>query len=66
LPRLLETGGEYAAERLDEAAERADTERRHLLHYRELVRTPRERRVGMSGSGARGRGVVLETDPKAA
>ncbi|WP_406402956.1 winged helix-turn-helix domain-containing protein [Streptomyces sp. NBC_00879] len=36
--RLLETVGEYAAERLDQAAERAAVERRHLVHYRELVR----------------------------
>ncbi|MFI0741522.1 AfsR/SARP family transcriptional regulator [Streptomyces sp. NPDC021100] len=37
--RLLETVGEYAAERLDEAGERAAVERRHLVHYRELART---------------------------
>jgi predicted ATPase len=37
--RLLETVAEYAAERLDQAAERADAERRHLVHYRELART---------------------------
>ncbi|MFF3426320.1 BTAD domain-containing putative transcriptional regulator [Streptomyces sp. NPDC002602] len=38
--RLLETVAEYAAERLAEAAQdRADTERRHLTHYRELART---------------------------
>ncbi|MFE5854160.1 BTAD domain-containing putative transcriptional regulator [Streptomyces sp. NPDC056500] len=37
--RLLETVAEYAAERLDEAAERAAVERRHLVHYRELART---------------------------
>ncbi|MGW3625818.1 AfsR/SARP family transcriptional regulator [Streptomyces sp. NPDC000880] len=37
--RLLETVGEYAAERLDEAAERIVVERQHLLHYRELART---------------------------
>ncbi|MFF4228121.1 BTAD domain-containing putative transcriptional regulator [Streptomyces sp. NPDC001820] len=37
--RLLETVGEYAAERLDEAAERAAVEWQHLLHYRELART---------------------------
>ncbi len=36
--RLLETVGEYAAERLDEAAERPTAERRHLVHYRELAR----------------------------
>ncbi|MER5486170.1 BTAD domain-containing putative transcriptional regulator [Streptomyces sp. NPDC002812] len=38
--RLLETVGEYAADRLAEAGEdRAETERRHLTHYRELART---------------------------
>ncbi|PVC92006.1 BTAD domain-containing putative transcriptional regulator [Streptomyces sp. CS014] len=36
--RLLETVGEYAAERLAEAGERAAVERRHLTHYRELAR----------------------------
>ncbi|WP_189298014.1 AfsR/SARP family transcriptional regulator [Streptomyces albospinus] len=37
--RLLETVGEYAGERLDEAGERAAAERRHLVAYRELART---------------------------
>ncbi|MFE2941366.1 BTAD domain-containing putative transcriptional regulator [Streptomyces sp. NPDC059255] len=48
--RLLETVAEYTAERLDRSAgaggsgageggERAATERRHLVHYRELART---------------------------
>ncbi|MFJ8659912.1 AfsR/SARP family transcriptional regulator [Streptomyces sp. NPDC093795] len=36
--RLLETVAEYAGERLDEAGERAATERRHLMYYRELAR----------------------------
>ncbi|MFJ6752055.1 ATP-binding protein [Streptomyces sp. NPDC091266] len=36
--RLLETVAEYAGERLDEAGERAATERRHLVTYRELAR----------------------------
>ncbi|MFG2980217.1 BTAD domain-containing putative transcriptional regulator [Streptomyces sp. NPDC048258] len=37
--RLLETVGEYAAERLAEAGgDREATERRHLVHYRELAR----------------------------
>lgn len=36
--RLLETVGEYAAERLEEADERDTVERRHLVHYRELAR----------------------------
>ncbi|MEU2503674.1 BTAD domain-containing putative transcriptional regulator [Streptomyces sp. NPDC007863] len=37
--RLLETVAEYAAERLDEAGERAAVERAHLTYYRELART---------------------------
>ncbi|MFP3992768.1 AfsR family transcriptional regulator, partial [Streptomyces sp. E11-3] len=37
--RLLETVAEYAAERLDEAGDRATAERAHLVHYRELART---------------------------
>ncbi|MFE6227710.1 BTAD domain-containing putative transcriptional regulator [Streptomyces sp. NPDC057854] len=37
--RLLETVAEYAAERLDEAGERAAAERAHLTYYRELART---------------------------
>ncbi|MGW6710331.1 ATP-binding protein, partial [Streptomyces sp. NPDC054956] len=38
--RLLETVGEYAAEQLTAAGgDREDTERRHLVHYRELART---------------------------
>ncbi|QES50394.1 AfsR family transcriptional regulator [Streptomyces venezuelae] len=38
--RLLETVGEYAAERLAETpGDKTDTERRHLVHYRELART---------------------------
>ncbi|MDT9693798.1 AfsR family transcriptional regulator, partial [Streptomyces sp. P9(2023)] len=36
--RLLETVAEYAAERLDEAGDRAEAERLHLVHYRELAR----------------------------
>ncbi|MFJ3923900.1 AfsR/SARP family transcriptional regulator [Streptomyces sp. NPDC090022] len=37
--RLLETVGEYAAERLAEVpGDREATERRHLVHYRELAR----------------------------
>ncbi|GAA1537233.1 hypothetical protein GCM10009730_53100 [Streptomyces albidochromogenes] len=36
--RLLETVAEYAAERLDEADDRAAAERRHLVHFRELAR----------------------------
>ncbi|MEW2066064.1 BTAD domain-containing putative transcriptional regulator [Streptomyces sp. NPDC007346] len=36
--RLLETVGEYASERLDEAGEREAVERRHLVHFRELAR----------------------------
>ncbi|MEU5577685.1 BTAD domain-containing putative transcriptional regulator [Streptomyces huasconensis] len=37
--RLLETVAEYAGERLDEAGDRAATERAHLVHYREVART---------------------------
>ncbi|MCX5047714.1 MULTISPECIES: BTAD domain-containing putative transcriptional regulator [unclassified Streptomyces] len=37
--RLLETVGEYAGERLDEAGQRAESERAHLTYYRELART---------------------------
>ncbi|MET8446390.1 BTAD domain-containing putative transcriptional regulator [Streptomyces sp. NPDC005209] len=37
--RLLETVGEYAGERLDEAGRRAEAERAHLTYYRELART---------------------------
>ncbi|MFI0819047.1 BTAD domain-containing putative transcriptional regulator [Streptomyces sp. NPDC021098] len=52
--RLLETVAEYAAERLDEAGERAAVERRHLVAYRELARTAdpllrgREQRVWLT------------------
>ncbi|MFI8516680.1 BTAD domain-containing putative transcriptional regulator [Streptomyces sp. NPDC085481] len=45
--RLLETVAEYAAERLDEAGDRAVAERRHLVHYREFARlTDPELRTG--------------------
>ncbi|WP_327356933.1 BTAD domain-containing putative transcriptional regulator [Streptomyces sp. NBC_01304] len=37
--RLLETVAEYAAERLAEAGEREAVARRHLIAYRELMRT---------------------------
>ncbi|MET9557046.1 BTAD domain-containing putative transcriptional regulator [Streptomyces sp. NPDC006645] len=36
--RLLETVLEYAGERLDQSGGRAAVERRHLVHFRELVR----------------------------
>ncbi|MFL3865725.1 winged helix-turn-helix domain-containing protein [Streptomyces griseobrunneus] len=50
--RLLETVGEYAAERLAEAGERDAVERRHLVHYRELARTtgPKLRGAGQRGA----------------
>lgn len=48
--RLLETVGEYAAERLAEAGERDAVERRHLVHYRELARTTGP---AMRGAGQR-------------
>ncbi|GGU90690.1 hypothetical protein GCM10010275_29490 [Streptomyces litmocidini] len=53
--RLLETVAEYAGERLDEAGERAATERRHLTYYRELAcRTdPELRGSGQAGAIAR-------------
>ncbi|MFF9852366.1 ATP-binding protein [Streptomyces litmocidini] len=53
--RLLETVAEYAGERLDEAGERAATERRHLTYYRELARRtePELRGPGQVGAIAR-------------
>ncbi|MER7947159.1 BTAD domain-containing putative transcriptional regulator [Streptomyces sp. NPDC096079] len=53
--RLLETVAEYAAERLDEAGERAAAERRHLTYYRELARhtDPGLRRHGQVAAMAR-------------
>ncbi|MFI9744112.1 BTAD domain-containing putative transcriptional regulator [Streptomyces sp. NPDC052494] len=53
--RLLETVAEYAGERLDEAGERAATERRHLAYYRELARRtdPELRRSGQVAAIAR-------------
>uniref|UniRef100_UPI00211D4F1D ATP-binding protein n=1 Tax=Streptomyces sp. rh34 TaxID=2034272 RepID=UPI00211D4F1D len=52
--RLLETVGEYAADRLDEAGERDAVERRHLVHYRELARItgPRVRGAGQRDANA--------------
>ncbi|WP_405653757.1 AfsR/SARP family transcriptional regulator [Streptomyces sp. RK9] len=46
--RLLETVSEYAAERLDEAGERARVTRAHLVHFREFARVtdPALRRRG--------------------
>ncbi|WP_282691937.1 BTAD domain-containing putative transcriptional regulator [Streptomyces sp. CC208A] len=48
--RLLETVAEYAAERLDEAGERAAAERAHLTYYRELARRTDP---GLRGPGQR-------------
>ncbi|MGW0960970.1 BTAD domain-containing putative transcriptional regulator [Streptomyces gelaticus] len=48
--RLLETVGEYTAARLDEAAERGPVVRRHLVFFRELVRTTEPR---LRGAGQR-------------
>ncbi|MFG2623840.1 BTAD domain-containing putative transcriptional regulator [Streptomyces sp. NPDC048473] len=48
--RLLETVGEYAAERLDGAGERDTVERRHLVYFRELARTAEP---GLRGAGQR-------------
>ncbi|WP_225845200.1 BTAD domain-containing putative transcriptional regulator [Streptomyces sp. HPF1205] len=46
--RMLETIGEYAAERLEESGEREAVERRHIAYYREYARTadPRLRGAG--------------------
>ncbi|MGW6020670.1 AfsR/SARP family transcriptional regulator [Streptomyces sp. NPDC055099] len=44
--RLLETVGEYAGERLDEAGDRAAAERAHLVYFRELARTTEPRLRG--------------------
>ncbi|MFI7893698.1 AfsR/SARP family transcriptional regulator [Streptomyces sp. CACIS-1.16CA] len=57
--RLLETVGEYAAERLAEAGERAAVERRHLVHYRELARTTGPT---MRGSGQRAAIAVIRRE----
>ncbi|MFB7589028.1 BTAD domain-containing putative transcriptional regulator [Streptomyces sp. NPDC056169] len=57
--RLLETVAEYAGERLDEAGERAATERRHLVHYRELARRTDPR---LRGSGQVAAITVLERE----
>ncbi|MEU2114475.1 BTAD domain-containing putative transcriptional regulator [Streptomyces sp. NPDC016459] len=53
--RLLETVAEYAGERLDEAGERAATERRHLTYYRELARRTDPELRGARQVGAIGR-----------
>ncbi|MEV5202898.1 BTAD domain-containing putative transcriptional regulator [Streptomyces sp. NPDC053720] len=57
--RLLETVGEYAAARLDEAAERDPVVRRHLVFYRELVRTVEPE---LRGAGQRPAIALLERD----
>lgn len=58
--RLLETVGEYAAERLAGAGhDRAATERRHLVHYRELVRTSEPR---LRGHGQRAAADLIATE----
>ncbi len=57
--RLLETVGEYAAERLAEAGERGAVERRHLTHYRELARTTGPT---MRGSGQRAAIAVIRRE----
>lgn len=57
--RLLETVGEYAAERLAEAGEREAVERRHLVHFRELARITGPR---VRGSGQRGAIAVLQRE----
>ncbi|MEU2194378.1 BTAD domain-containing putative transcriptional regulator [Streptomyces fimicarius] len=57
--RLLETVGEYTAERLAEAGERAAVDRSHLVHYRELVRTTGP---AMRGSGQRAAITVIRRE----
>ncbi|MGW7075928.1 BTAD domain-containing putative transcriptional regulator [Streptomyces sp. NPDC054866] len=48
--RQLETVGEYARERLDEAGDRAAAERAHLVYFRELARLTEPR---LRGGGQR-------------
>lgn len=48
--RLLETVGEYAGERLDEAGDRGAAERAHLVYFRELARVTEPR---LRGGGQR-------------
>lgn len=48
--RLLETVGEYAGERLDEAGDREAAERAHLVYFRELARLTEPR---LRGGGQR-------------
>ncbi|MEE1749342.1 MULTISPECIES: BTAD domain-containing putative transcriptional regulator [unclassified Streptomyces] len=57
--RLLETVGEYAAARLDEAAERAPVVRRHQVFFRELVRTAEPR---LRGAGQRSAIALLQRE----
>ncbi|MFD0344050.1 BTAD domain-containing putative transcriptional regulator [Streptomyces sp. NPDC127117] len=57
--RLLETVGEYAAARLDEATEREPVVRRHLVFYRELVRTTEPE---LRGAGQRPAIALLERE----
>ncbi|MFD3678081.1 BTAD domain-containing putative transcriptional regulator [Streptomyces sp. NPDC058613] len=58
--RLLETVAEYAAERLAGAGDdRAATERRHLVHYRELARTTEPR---LRGHGQRAAAGLVATE----
>lgn len=48
--RLLETVGEYAGERLDEAGDRSAAERAHLVYFREVARLTEPR---LRGGGQR-------------
>ncbi|MFF2012471.1 BTAD domain-containing putative transcriptional regulator [Streptomyces sp. NPDC058195] len=57
--RLLETVGEYAAERLDEAAERAPVVRRHQVFFRELARNTDPE---LRGPGQRGAIALLQRE----
>ncbi|MGW1405192.1 BTAD domain-containing putative transcriptional regulator [Streptomyces sp. NPDC002403] len=57
--RLLETVGEYTSARLDEAAERGPVVRRHLVFFRELVRTTEPR---LRGAGQRSAVELLQRE----
>ncbi|MFJ6661049.1 BTAD domain-containing putative transcriptional regulator [Streptomyces sp. NPDC091377] len=57
--RLLETVGEYAAERLAESGRRTGAERAHLTYYREFARTSDR---GLRGGGQRAAIADLERE----
>ncbi|MFC8129849.1 BTAD domain-containing putative transcriptional regulator [Streptomyces sp. NPDC057302] len=57
--RLLETVGEYAGERLEEAGDREAAERAHLVYFRELARLTEPR---LRGGGQREAVGLLEVE----